>query len=116
MENAYKTAWNKEDDQKARVTYLVTDLGLKGEQMRRTRDSDFNVALYERFGGRVWFKVMVATGDVTTELLNNVNEHNASKIREAGREPSLSRIGGAKLSVRNRAARGGELVPPRTCV
>ena len=65
----------------------------------------------------MWFKVMVATGDVTTELLNNVNEHNALKIREAGREPSLSEpIEGAKLSQRNLAARQGESVPPRTGV
>ena len=117
VENDYRTAWNKEDDQKARVTYLVEDLGLKGEQMRRTRDSDFNVALYERFGGRVWFKLLVATGDVTAELLNSVNGHNAKIIRAAGREPTPSRIGGARLSARNLAKLQGEgYIPPPTGV
>ena len=53
---------------------------------------------------------------MTAELLHRVNDHNATIIRAAGREPSLSRIGGAKLSVRKLAAREGESVPPRTGV
>ena len=96
---------------------MMNNQGLAGEQLSRTLTSHFRVALYERFGGRVWFKILVAIGDVPTELLDYVNEHNAIQIREAGREPSLSEpIEGAKLSKRNLAARKGESVPPRTGV
>ena len=112
VETRYKAMWKNEPLQRHKIQSLVDDRGLAGDRLTRTIASDFNVALYERFGWRPWFKIFVATGEVTNELVDAVNDHNAQVIRkEAEREPGPSRIGGARLSAQSQARRRGEEVP-----
>ena len=112
VESQYKARWKSEPLQQHKISVLSDERGLVGDALTRTIASDFGVALFERFGGRTWFKIFDATGEVTNELLDMVNEHNAAVIRQEGdREPSSSRIGGARLSARVAAQRRGEEPP-----
>ena len=81
METRYKATWKDEQLQRLKIQSLV-DRGLPGDQLARTITIDFNVALYERFGGRPWSKIFVATGEVTNELVDAVSDHNAEVIRK----------------------------------
>ena len=117
VEAEYKAKWKSEPAQQQKISVLRDERGLVGDALTRTIASDFSVALFERFGGRTWFKIFVATGEVTNEHVDMVNEHNAAVIRQKGdREPSSSYIGGARLSARSEAQRRGEEPPQHTGV
>ena len=113
VESQYKSLWRNEPLQRHKISIQTDERGYGADTLARTITSDYTVALFERFGGKPWFKIFVATGEVTNELVDMVNEHNAAVIRKKGdREPSSSRIGGAKLSERAAAVRRGEEPPP----
>ena len=83
-----KSEWMNQPEQVQALEYLRS-LGYNGEKRNRTMSSRWRTVLKDKYGGVLWFQVLISTGTIPWRMLKMANTQLAK--RQQPRAPASSR-------------------------
>ena len=88
LQRCAKFEWMNQPEQVAAIEHLRA-LGWNGEKRNRTMSSRWRTVLKDKYGGVLWFQVLVSTGTIPSRMLKLANTQLAQ--RQQPRAPASSR-------------------------
>jgi len=83
--------WMSQPEQERAFNELVTECSWSRDKAKRTMTSRFRSMLKEKYGGVLWFQVLISTGSIPHRMLELANVQLGQKTLEQNKAPASSR-------------------------